>query len=102
MAGAIGEVSSMAGAYVRALRTLAGSSARLVGSGSFVGSPHQIVCRTQGFDDGEAGNIIFAKFIEPVQNDQSFLQNTPNANGIARFVEQDSPPCYEFLFFHLF
>jgi hypothetical protein len=35
-----------------------------------------------------------------VQNIQSFLQNTPNRNPVAGFVEQDMPSGYKFFGFH--
>jgi hypothetical protein len=63
--------------------------------------PHQIVGCVHGGKNGETFNVPYSKLVEPVQNIQSFLQNSPNRNPVAGFVEQDMPSGYEFFSFHL-
>jgi hypothetical protein len=55
--------------------------------------PHRNVCCLQCIDNREAFNVPCSKLVEPVQNNLSFLQNTPNSNRVAWFVEQDMPSC---------
>src|ERR1017187_2504688 len=50
------------------------------------GSPHRSVCCLHGGEYGEAFDAPRSQLVEPVQNIQSLLQNSPKGNHVARFI----------------
>ena len=67
-----------------------------------VDCPHGSVGYLHGGKNREAGNVTDAQFVEPVQYIQPFLQNTPDRNRVARFIEQDLPSRQKLFRFHLY